>query len=347
MSDKIITVGLWRSAPFGGSILRGIETLNTFLKSENLDLRYEPVRLESRNLPAPEKTPDILILDGGEDVNPNMYGQKNTHSSFNDARDAAEFALIRHFSNYGRRMSGVCRGHQLLNVYYGGSLIQDIHASGRFTEDSLKSHKGGHKVRLKRPYKRNKYMSYGGIKKAPRGSTKKGHIISRFVGVNPFTVSSMHHQAIKSLGEGLGVSLSFGGGKKGRYYIVEGIESSNGRIRGVQSHPEFSGYPKDGVMFSYLMHIDKFVDDLFEPDMEEVEARLKEGGVAKKLSLPFDMQNVPPAPPRRRNREDRPDEAGIFVPAEQNRTVRTLRTDPTFTVGTNATWNDDNGTDNR
>ena len=310
MSDKIVTVGLWRMAPFGGAILRGIETLNTFLKSENLDLTYEPVMLESKNLPAPEKTPDILILDGGEDVNPSMYGQKNTHSSFNDSRDAAEFALLRHFSNFGKRMSGICRGHQLLNVYYGGTLIQDIHSSKRFTEDALKFHKGGHKVRLKRPYGPRKYKSYGGYKKQnplKSKSKKKGHIISRFVGVNPFTVSSMHHQCVKSLGEGLGVSLSFGGNRSGKYYIVEGIESSNGRVRGLQSHPEFSGYPKDGVMFSYLMHIDTFVDNLFEPDMAEIEERLREGGIAKRPSLPFDMQNVPPPAPtrRRRNREDR------------------------------------------
>ncbi|KKK49470.1 hypothetical protein LCGC14_3134720, partial [marine sediment metagenome] len=41
MTDKIVTVGLWKNAPFGGSILGGMEKLNIFLKSENLDLRYE------------------------------------------------------------------------------------------------------------------------------------------------------------------------------------------------------------------------------------------------------------------------------------------------------------------
>ncbi|KKN28198.1 hypothetical protein LCGC14_0856990, partial [marine sediment metagenome] len=319
---------------------------------------YEPVKLDDKKLPSPEKTPDILILDGGEDVNPSMYGQKNISSHFSDARDAAEFALLRYFSNFGKRMSGICRGHQLLNVYFGGSLIQDIRSSKRFTEDALKLHIGGHKVRLKRPYGRTKFRSYGGhIKKLNplKGSKKRGHIISRFVGINPFTVSSMHHQAIKNLGEGLGVSLSFGGGKRGKYYIVEGIESSNGKVRGIQSHPEFSGYPKDGAMFSYLMHVDKFVDNLSEPDMAEIEARLRDGGVAKKLTLPFDMQNIPPVRTRRGNREerlrdDRITERGIYnPPPPENAPVRNVRVDPTFTVGNttaNATWDDDD-TNNR
>jgi putative glutamine amidotransferase len=364
MSDKIVTVGIWESAPFGASILRGLERLNEFLKSENLAVRYEPVRLNHKKLPNINKTPDILILDGGEDVNPARYNQRNTHSMFNDARDDAEFALVNHFDMYGKKMSGVCRGHQLLNVHYGGTLIQDIRASGMYTEKALSYHKGGHKVRLKRPQRA--FRSYGGYssssKKLRSSSNKKrGHIISRFVGVNPFTVSSMHHQAVKNLGNNLGVSLSFGGKRRGRYYIVEGIESSDGRIRGVQSHPEFNGYPKDGVIFSYLMHIDTYVDNLFEPDMDEVKARLEaEKGPTKPL-LPFDMQNYPPEPARRRNRDEglqiRATRAMPVVPPEEavtapNVTAGNIAVGDTanFTVTANVPpiWEiqpeDDNGT---
>lgn len=349
MTDKIVKVGLWESAPFGGSILSGIEKLNLFLKSENLDVRYEPVRLDANNLPAQEDTPDVLILDGGEDVNPARYGQKDIASSFNDNRDRAEFALVGHFEMFGKRLSGICRGHQLLNVHYGGGLIQDINSSGMFSKSALDYHKGGHKVRLKRPTRKG-YRTYGGFKKKNK---KRGHIISRFVGVNPFTVSSMHHQCIKDLGNNLGVSLSFGGGKRGNFYIVEGIESSDGKIRGLQSHPEFSGYPKDGLMFSYLMHVDNFVDNLFEPDMEEVRARLEEGQVEKKPTLPFDMQNRPQEPTRRRlrTRDDRArEEQEIFGGPDEVIGGNVVITNPqTFTIGGTATagWEPNNGTDNR
>lgn len=355
MSDKIVTVGIWTGAPFGGSILRGIEKLNLFLKSENLDVRYEPERIDDRSLPKPGKTPDILILDGGEDVNPEMYGQKNTHSSFNDARDAAEMGLLTHFINYGKRISGICRGHQLINVYFGGSLIQDIRSSRKFSETSLDLHKGGHKVKLKRPLRvmslyKSKYKSNKstGVISSSGSGRKRGHIISRFVGENPFTVSSMHHQSVKGLGDGLGVSLSFGNTKRDAYYIVEGIESSNGSIRGIQSHPEFDGYPKDGVMFSYLMHIDTFVDNLFEPNMEEVKKRLEAEKGAAPNKLPFDMQNIPPEPmrePPRRNVRNNVGDTVIRQRADTPQIAQPFTTN--FTVTTTApplTWEDDNGT---
>ncbi len=292
MSDKIITVGIWIGAPFGSSIISGIEKLNTFLKSENLDVRYEPVRLDENNLPKDSKTPEILILDGGEDINPTHYGQKNKYSSFSDARDTAEMKLLQYMVHRDRRLSGICRGHQLINVYFGGSLYQDITRSGVVTERNLAAHKGGHKVRLKRPLYRSSYKfssKYGD----PPPRKKQGHLISRFVGHNPFIVSSMHHQAVNTLGNHMGVSLTFGVSKSSRY-IIEGIESSHGKFRGIQSHPEFGGHPKDGLMFSYLMHIDSYVDNLFEPDMEEIKARLEAGKDNKPHDIPFDVKNSPP-----------------------------------------------------
>ena len=68
-----------------------------------------------------------LLLPGGADVNPALYGQENTASrGIDDSRDRDELALIRRFFACGRPILGICRGHQVLNVAFGGDLIQDV-----------------------------------------------------------------------------------------------------------------------------------------------------------------------------------------------------------------------------
>ena len=81
-----------------------------------------------------------LILCGGVDIEPHRYGQGFAGTEEVDAaRDEAEFALARAFLAAGRPVLGVCRGHQLLNIVFGGAILQDMpqaqkpfhrHASG-------------------------------------------------------------------------------------------------------------------------------------------------------------------------------------------------------------------------
>ncbi|MHA2031774.1 MAG: gamma-glutamyl-gamma-aminobutyrate hydrolase family protein [Candidatus Kariarchaeaceae archaeon] len=292
MAEQIIRVGIWESAPFKGSLFRGIDRVNEFLKESSFDISYVGELLNVGNVLSMEskQLPDILFLDGGEDVNPGRYNEENRYSHFSHRRDEAEFQLADIFYNWGKRLSGVCRGHQVLNVYFGGSLYQDIHNDGVMPTRYLSDHSGGHKVHIKRP---NPYpFSATHVSKIERNryakatKNKRHHVISRYTGNSPFTVSSMHHQSVKDLGRGLGISLVFGNTKNTPRYIVEGIESADGRIRGVQSHPEFNGYPKDGLLFSYLLHVDDFVDGIIEPDVDAVKKRLK---IKKKEAVvPFD-----------------------------------------------------------
>lgn len=68
-----------------------------------------------------------LLLPGGGDVEPWRYGQKNTAStSMYPARDAAELALLKQFISARLPVLGICRGMQVLNVFLGGTLIQDL-----------------------------------------------------------------------------------------------------------------------------------------------------------------------------------------------------------------------------
>ncbi len=68
-----------------------------------------------------------LILAGGEDVEPGLYGEVNTACfGVDPERDRAEFRLIEAYLRAGKPILGICRGHQVLNVFFGGSLTQHL-----------------------------------------------------------------------------------------------------------------------------------------------------------------------------------------------------------------------------
>ena len=80
---------------------------------------YQPV-------PEPERY-DGLILSGGGDVEPGRYGEENSACfGVDTARDEAELRLVEAYLHAGKPILGICRGHQLLNVYFGGTLIQNL-----------------------------------------------------------------------------------------------------------------------------------------------------------------------------------------------------------------------------
>lgn len=75
---------------------------------------------------------DLIILSGGEDINPQLYGKENTHSvGINDFRDTVEVEIVKEALRLSVRLFGVCRGHQLINAILGGALEQDLY-HGRY-----------------------------------------------------------------------------------------------------------------------------------------------------------------------------------------------------------------------
>lgn len=147
---------------------------------------------------------DLLILTGGEDINPARYGEPILESyGISEERDDIEFTILRTVRslNKNTKILGVCRGLQLLNVAFGGNLYQDLDSSGM-----------GHNMTHSLEYK------------------FKGHPLAWLNVVN-----SLHHQAIREFGGGiLPVTVV---AQEPNTKLCEAVAWSN-NIFGVQYHPE-------------------------------------------------------------------------------------------------------------
>lgn len=147
---------------------------------------------------------DGVILLGGCDISPTLYGQASKHAEgVNRKRDTIEWYLARRALSDRKPIFGICRGHQMLTVACGGSLYQDVFLERDKTKIAH--------VRTKHNLVR--------VKRA-----LKAHI--------PATrVNSFHHQAIRRMPFGFSVQAKASDG------IIEGIYRQG--YLGVQFHPEF------------------------------------------------------------------------------------------------------------
>lgn len=146
---------------------------------------------------------DGLLLPGGGDVRSTLYGQENNGSHEpNDERDNAEFRVIARFLALDRPILGICRGMQILNIVFGGTLHQ--HIPGHSQVD------GKDYVHLSRtddPLLKNLYGT-------------------------EFPINSAHHQVVDKLGVGLNATQWSEEG------YIEGIRHESRPIWAVQWHPE-------------------------------------------------------------------------------------------------------------
>lgn len=160
-------------------------------------------------------TIDGIIFTGGVDINPSLYGHEPIDHTkhVSDIRDSVEMHLLRLAIEKGIPVMGICRGFQLINIYYGGTLYQDINTE----YDTSLDHQG-------------KQVGSGGLAhdvELLEDSKVFDVYKKRILGVN-----SMHHQAINLLGDGLRVTARASDG------IVEAIEHRTDNVMGVQWHPE-------------------------------------------------------------------------------------------------------------
>lgn len=157
---------------------------------------------------------DLIIFSGGEDINPQIYGQDISFSEgISPERDRVEVGILEtifnNVPNYDLTRSklyllGVCRGHQLINAYLRGNLVQDIFMNLNVT------HSGRHGLDI---------------------LVQNSDMLDNFkIKDGEYLVNSLHHQAVVRTGSSL-VTTSVH--KK----VIESTE--NDRIISVQWHPEF------------------------------------------------------------------------------------------------------------
>ena len=179
---------------------------------------------------------DGLILCGGNDINPVYYGETIDGAvNIDDFRDKCEIALAREYIKMQKPVFGICWGHQLINILFGGTLIQHIPNSQL------------HRATDGRPH------TYHEVR-----SVKKSLLYDLYG--NEFTVNSSHHQAVKTLGDGLEIVLE----ANDEYKTVEGLVHKTLPVFSVQWHPErMCGlYEKEGVadgrrVFEYFVKMCK------------------------------------------------------------------------------------------
>ena len=151
---------------------------------------------------------DGLLLPGGWDVNPARYGKERIpQETIDDDLDALQFETLDRFLTAGKPVFGICRGHQLLNIAFGGTLIPHLpcaenHMSLPTKEDNVH-----------------------------RGIIEPGSFLEGIYGAE-CAVNSSHHQGVERPGKGFRVVMRSEDG------VIEALEHESLPVWSVQWHPE-------------------------------------------------------------------------------------------------------------
>jgi putative glutamine amidotransferase len=159
---------------------------------------------------------DGLLLTGGGDVDPSLYGDSPRHElrRVDPERDRTEIALVHSARQNAVPTLAICRGIQILNVALGGTLVQDIPADwpGALPhDDDVPRDSRSHTIEI-----------------------EPGSLTAKAVGSTAMPVNSFHHQAVQKLAAGLRVTARSSDG------MIEGLEPEDDKwwMIGVQWHPE-------------------------------------------------------------------------------------------------------------
>lgn len=177
----------------------------------------EVIRLshKSNNMKDIEKC-DGIVLSGGEDMHPRFYNKPEYLEychEIDEQRDEFEWKVLEYTENKKLPLLGICRGLQVANVFYGGTLVPDIPAFGKFNHSRFADKDRYHKVQV-----------------------DANSELIKIVGADTGDINSAHHQSADLVGKGLVANAISPDG------IIEGIErKEKGEqtfFQLVQWHPE-------------------------------------------------------------------------------------------------------------
>lgn len=177
---------------------------------------------------------DGIILSGGYDIDPNLYGEEPTAQQGFTMTEVDRFYIASVYAadHLGIPVLGICKGIQAINVAFGGTIYQDIY-----------SQKEGC---IQHVQQAPRYNAVHGVE------IKENSFLESVFG-KKCRVNSFHHQSIKELADGFRVTAEASDG------IVEGIERTDGSfICGVQWHPEMMAkYGDERMLRLFRMFVDK------------------------------------------------------------------------------------------
>ncbi|MDR0507403.1 MAG: gamma-glutamyl-gamma-aminobutyrate hydrolase family protein [Dysgonamonadaceae bacterium] len=176
---------------------------------------------------------DGLILSGGGDFHPSAFGEE-LHpkvESFDLERDNYDISLIRKAVAKHIPVLGICRGHQAINVAFGGSLIQDIPSQIIHSE-------------INHNQSESREIATHNV------TIRQGSVLHSIVKKDNIPVNSFHHQAIKAVAPGFEPVAHSDDG------VIEAIESlENNSVLGVQWHPENMAVAGNEAMADTFRHL--------------------------------------------------------------------------------------------
>lgn len=181
---------------------------------------------------------DGLVLTGGPDVAPERYELPELRglcTSIDEERDAKEFALIERARDLRLPTLGICRGAQVLNVAYGGTLVADLP-----TQRPSQEHHG----------------SNDGVDPVHDLHVEPGSILKHICGVMDSMVNSSHHQAVDRIAQLFTVSARSADGTIEAFEWGDATLGGKPFLLGVQWHPERMSFdePMSGSIAEHFVH---------------------------------------------------------------------------------------------